>query len=365
MGWENIEELSSETLREELLALLSKEKEYAPIIFTSTTGNPQDVDENTSVNVDPLDETRLAICQWNYECVDYFMLDREVVYMSMNFFDRYVAAQMAAIKRLRDSNGTPRSAVPPVSSMVSHLVALTSLQLACKLHGQVECPTSGPQRRLKLRMEDFCHMSRGTYCVAMLEEMELSLLTNLQWKLHPPTPLDFLMRYIKILLATLNEAIENPGQGEVEVHKAANLESGWSVFEVARYQTELAVYNRDLCRNFPPSTIALAATLNAMNSVVVSTRCTVVSSQARGQFMHQIHSLGGAHLQDGEDIVQARTLLKKLCSKTVILPGKAEEETSSESTEYELPDIQSFEYDSKDDTGETTFSPVSVVAKLS
>eukprot|EP00804_Cyclotella_cryptica_P021798 CCRYP_000787-RA/>CCRYP_000787-RA protein AED:0.15 eAED:0.15 QI:0/1/0.5/1/0/0/2/999/361 len=360
MGWENIEELSSETLREELFALLSKEKEYAPITSTSTAGNPQDVDERPSVDVDPLDETRLAICQWNYECVDYFMLDREVVYMSMNFFDRYVAAQTATVQRLRDSNGTPRSAAPPLSSMVSHLIALTSLQLACKLHGQVECPSSGPQRRVKLRMEDFCHMSRGTYCVAMLEDMELSLLTNLQWKLHPPTPLDFLMRYIKILSTSLDQAIEDNGQDDVEVHKAANLESGWSVFEVARYQTELAVYNRDLCQKFPPSTIALAATLNAMNSVVVSTRRTVVSSRARSQFLHQMHSLGGADLQEADDIVEARTLLKKLCSKTIILPGKSEEETSSESTEYELPDIQSFEYDVKDDTGKTTFSPTTI-----
>jgi hypothetical protein len=173
------------------------------------------------------------------------------------------------------------------------------------------------------------------------------------------------MRYIKVLSGSLNESIDTNGEDDIEVIKAANIESGWSVFEVARYQTELAVYNRDLCQKFPPSTIALAATLNAMNSVVVSTRRPVVSSQVRTQFMHQLHSLGGADLQDDDDIVQARTLLKRLCSKTIILPGKAEEETSSESTEYELPDIQSFEYDSKDETGKTTFSPVSVTAKLS
>jgi hypothetical protein len=371
MGWEDFEEMSSEFLQDELIALLSNEREYAALnpTTTATAGNPQDVDQNPATNNDPLNEIRLSICQWNYECVDYFMLDRQVVFMSMNFYDRYVAAQTAAMQQLHDSNSKGRSTstqASPISSMVCHLIALTSLQLACKLHGQMECPTSGQQRRLRLRMEDFCHMSRGTFCVAMMEEMELSLLTNLQWKLHTPTPLDFLMRYIKILSVLMNNSINE--HEDVETQKAANLESGWSVFEVARYQTELATYSTELCRHFSPSKIALASCLNAMNSVVVSTRCTVVSSSVRNRFIQKIYSLGDGFGPDGEDMIQARTILKKLCPKTITLLGKTEDDglassASSESVEYELPDVQSFEYDTKDQAIDSTHSPVSVITK--
>eukprot|EP00970_Alexandrium_tamarense_P016483 scaffold6598_cov162-Alexandrium_tamarense.AAC.3 len=340
MGWESIEEMSNLSLRDELQALLDKEKEYVlPVL-----GNPQDTD-NTVVSSlmkeSSLSEARRSVCQWNYECVDYFMFDREVVYMSMNYYDRYMAGQLIAMQE----DPTKKSLIP--SAMLSHLLALTCLQLACKLHGEVEChpsaSASGQCRKVKLRLEDFCHMSRGTYCISMMEEMELAVLTNLKWKLHPPTPLDFLMRFVKILSVLLNDT------DDYELVEAHNLDSGWSVFEVARYQTELAVYSPELCQNFSPSKIALAAILNAMNSKIVSSKRTVISSHVRDLFLDKVHSLsdGFAHLEEGDEMVQARTLLKKLCSKSIILPGKVEDETTveSESTEYELPEIQTFHYD--------------------
>ena len=363
MGWENIEEISAVNLNDELLALLAKEEEYAP---------PDQVD-NRLDNYVSFNEVRRSVCQWNYECVDYFMYDREVVSLSMNYFDRYLAGQ---ISMQRASSG--KSLMP--STMLSHLVALTSLCLACKLHGEMEChPSNGQYRRTKLRLQDFCVMSRGTYCAPMLEEMEMSILTSLKWKVHPPTPMDFLMRFVKILSDLLNSSYARTNDDEVD--DDGDIDNGWSVFEVARYQTELAVYSSHLSQNFLPSKIALAAMLNAMESRIVSARRTVISSRLRHMFMEQIRSFGGgvAALEEGEDIVEARTILKKLCSKTIVLPGRTAEDPSispemapnavvAQSTEYELPEIRSFDLDTDCETvpipGSSSSSPVSVATKL-
>lgn len=349
MGWEDIEGMPTGNLREELLSLLNKEIEYA---IPNVNGNVElSVD---TADADSLEAIRRNVCQWNYECVDYFLLDREVVYMSMHYFDRYLARQMAT-----------EHAAPP-SLTLSHLLALSSLYVACKLHG---VPTDTSSKSVdsrapgqKLRLQDFCNMSRGTYCPQMLEEMELSLLTNLQWKLHPPTPTDFLIRFVKILSRSLNDDI----YGQYVNTDTDSVGKGWSVFEVARYQIELAVYSSELSQLLP-SKIALAAILNAMDSKIVRTRRTIIPSRVRHSFLEHMKCLGGgfAHLDvESDDMIQARSILKKLCSKTIVLPGQMTDDegevtftpiqSQSSSFEYELPEVKS--------TSGSSTSPVSVVA---
>ncbi len=145
---------------------------------------------------------RHNFCQWNYECVDCILFDCEVVYLSMNYFDRFMAAQSAA-----------NHADWPLI-MLSHLLALSSLHVASKLHGVAteSSPSQLPEpsasgragRPRRIRLEDFCNMFCGTYCPQMLKEMEMSLLAHLQWRLHSPMPSDFLIRYAKILFLLLS-----------------------------------------------------------------------------------------------------------------------------------------------------------------
>jgi len=178
----------------------------------------------------------------------------------------------------------------------------------------------------------------------MIEEMELSLLTTLNWRLNPPSPTDFLTRFVKILSLLLKDDIICGQQvGKV-----------WSVFEVARYQIELSVYSP---HKFSASTIALAAILNSMDSKIVRSKTSIVSSSISRSFLQHVKSLGGGFEQldvDGTDIIAARTTLKKLCSKTIVLPGHIIEDQESskdigfvpiaeqvESYEYELPQVQS------------------------
>ena len=359
MGWEDIESMPTANLREELLSLLNKELEYA--LPPDESGGCAD----PSLEVEAI---RRNVCQWNYECVDFFLLDRDVVYMSMHYFDRYLTRQAANEEAKR----------PSVT--LSHLLALSSLYVACKLHGTApdsssfdSCspPSSPVGPKPRLRLQDFCNMSRGTYCPDMIEEMELSLLSNLQWKLHPPTPTDFLIRFVKILSLALNEDVYDQCTNvNTEIDTVGR---GWSVFEVARYQLELAVYSPELCQKFTPSKVAMAAILNAMDSKIVKTKRTVISSRIRHLFLQHLKLLGGGftHMDvEGNDMIQARSILKTLCSKTIVLPGQqvaVEQEEAppaaaadvtftpiaeeQKSFEYELPEVQS-----------SSISPVSVLA---
>ena len=112
---------------------------------------------------------------------------------------------------------------------------------------------------------------------------------------------------------------------------------GWSVFEVSKYQIELVVYGPDLCKKFPPSKVALAAILNAMDSKVVKTKRAIIPSHIRRSFLQRLEYLGGGFSQmnvEGEDIVQIRSTLKKLCSKTITLPGQLVEATQSRDFEF-------------------------------
>lgn len=361
MGWEDIEEMPTVNLREELLALLDREQEYTLPPSPSGPCAPSAEEEDDAV--------RRNVCQWNYECVDYFLLDREAVYLSMHYFDRYLARQaqsIAARKRKGEGEGSSSSSKPSV--LLSHLLALASLYVACKLHGVSTEPQAASSEggQKKIRLQDFCQMSRGTYCPQMLEEMELSLLTNLQWKVHPPTPTDFLLRFVKILSLLLNSGDVN---GQNQQHSPSpdveSMGKGWSVFEVARYQIELAVYSPELCHGLP-STTALAALLNAMDSKVVRTKRTVVSSQIRDSFLEHVKCLGGGFMKldlEGEDMVKARTTLKALCSKTIVLPGQIVDDPpetdrtfapiQAKSFEYELPEVSPLG---------ASISPVSVAA---
>ena len=326
MGWEDIEEMPTIGLRDELLTLLDKELEYGlpppppppPVgggVSSSPSPNAGEVgggDGNTTVVLSAYEEMRRNVCQWNYECVDYFLFDREVVYYSMHYYDRYHNmnhGHYGGASSSSTSTGTPQQQQQP-STMVNHLLALSSLYLACKIHGTAATDnndtlptttrgssdddeedvlssssffTSSSSRR-RIGLQQFCIMSRGAYCPQMLEEMEVSLLTNLRWKLHPPSPTDFLIRFVKILSLLLKDdnniivyAATTTGSHQQQhstitsttaypTHNDNNVGKGWSVFEVARYQLELAVYSSELCHNVLPSKIAFAAILNALDS---------------------------------------------------------------------------------------------------
>ena len=89
---------------------------------------------------------REKICEWSYQVIDHFDFSREVVMISMNLLDRYLAART-------------------VNKKVFQLAAMTSLFIAIKLNEPG-----------KLTMASMIELSRGYFRVDQMAAMEVSIL---------------------------------------------------------------------------------------------------------------------------------------------------------------------------------------------
>ena len=340
MGWDEIKKMPAAGLREELRALLAKEAEYAHAPPRPPPANPQGAVEEEP-GVPNRGDRRLAairqqVCQWNYDTVDYFLVSREVVHLSMNYFDRYLAARQGK------EGG-------PLTAKMSHLLALASLYLACKCQGATAASDCS-QDDVRLRLKDFCKMSGGAYSPRMIEGMELTLLAALRWRLHPPTPTDFLYRFAKLLWLSSQDSDDDDeddqqphGQDDALTEgEDAGGDGGWSAFELARYQIELAAYSPQLCQACPPSVVALAAVLNATDSRLAGTDRVALPPRVRRAFLRRLRRLGEGFGGDRMEaaVQRAQVVLKTLCPETIALP-RPEAESVASPLEYELSKDQS------------------------
>lgn len=89
---------------------------------------------------------REKICEWSYQVIDHFDFSREVVMISMNLLDRYLAAHS-------------------VDKKVFQLAAMTCLFIAIKLNE--------PGR---LTMSSMIELSRGYFRIDQMAAMEISVL---------------------------------------------------------------------------------------------------------------------------------------------------------------------------------------------
>eukprot|EP00977_Amphora_coffeiformis_P015555 scaffold4554_cov178-Amphora_coffeaeformis.AAC.4 len=104
-------------------------------------------DTDSSQSSGTINETwREKICEWSYQVIDHFDFSREVVMISMNLLDRYLASQT-------------------VNKKVFQLAAMTCLFLAIKLNE--------PGR---LTMSSMIELSRGYFRVDQMAAMEISIL---------------------------------------------------------------------------------------------------------------------------------------------------------------------------------------------
>jgi lipoyl(octanoyl) transferase len=181
---------------------------------------------------------RQKICEWSYEVVDHFGFDREVVSIAINYLDRVIA------------NATQKTAVS-VPRKEFQLVAVTTLFLAIKLHGIIDASEGAPS---KLRINTFVDLSRGLFTIETLEATERSILATLQWHVNPPTTVAFIAYFLRLLPKT--HKIQ-PGHGSTTS----------SIFEMARYLTELSICVTSFSFQFKSSEIAYAAILCSIEAL--------------------------------------------------------------------------------------------------
>ena len=163
---------------------------------------------------------REKICQWSYNVVDHFDLPREVVAVSLNLFDRYLAT------RGNQCSGN-----------MALLASLTTLHISIKVHSEKN-----------IKISTLASLSRGQFAASHIEQMEWQIFKALNWKLHPPT-LFAVISYMLMLFPS-------------EVHHTVRKE----LFEVAIYVAELSVCDAFFVK-FPASTVALAAIMNVMEDL--------------------------------------------------------------------------------------------------
>lgn len=187
------------------------------------------------------DAWRRKLCEWCYDVVDTFCLDREAVCIAFYYFDRY--NEFTSSLRLTD-----RSSV--------QLLAVTCLFMALKIHGK------GDDRSRRLSIDSFELLSQDIFSRKDIEDKERDVLKTLQWFINPPTAFTFLSSFF--------EAIPKHDQ---------HLEA---LFDVARYLCEISVCVSSISLCHKQSVIAYA-------SMICGMKVTQSSYPLPASLLHSLH----------------------------------------------------------------------------
>jgi hypothetical protein len=269
-----------ESTVDHLLVLLRQElevyspcKDYLTAILLNSSGAPS---ERVSAG------WRRKLCEWCFEIVDHFGFDREVVSIALNYLDRAVA-----LKTESSTDGTTKREF--------QLIAVTSLYIAIKLHGETGS-VSGPRR--KLRIDVFVELSRGFFQVEVIEAMERTIIKSLDWRLNPPTSLRFINNFLRLLpMWSINE------------HFTPHAAVAERIYDLARYLSELSVCVSGLSFDFKTSTIAYACilcTLEALQEIMP------LPYDIRVKFLNDLAEVTGL-FPETKQVRQARDMIKELC----------------------------------------------------
>jgi len=209
----------------------------------------QAVSEKNSCH--PYGDWRRKICQWSFKVIDHFKLDREVVSSAMNILDRYLASGNNCLDRT-EVYADQQECLRTIDSRTFQLTAMTSLYLSMKISDNEESQYSSSR---KLKLNSFVELSRGQFCADEITEMERTILSKLQWKVFPPTP----MTAVSFLLYLMPSRKTLP----YTCHKSYDLVLH-VLHELARYLTELSVCHGSICASNTSSQVAYASILLSM-----------------------------------------------------------------------------------------------------
>jgi hypothetical protein len=176
--------------------------------------------ENTRVDV----ECRTKMVEWCFQVVDFCECDRESVCIAMSYLDRFLCTDVGRLV-LQDRKQF-------------QLASMCCLYTAIKLFETRE-----------MGLDILSDLSRGCYTQTDIAKMERTLLGALQWRMHPPTPMNF-VQYLHMLLPP--EKVSDDIKLAVE--------------DICRIQCVLAIkeYSFVTCK---PSLIANAVVLNALDMI--------------------------------------------------------------------------------------------------
>jgi len=165
--------------------------------------------------------------KWCNSIADFCDYKRETVAIAMNCLDRFMSTPSGHQEILLDRN-------------LYQLAAMTAMYSSVKVHEKEVMDTNLVSR-----------LSQGVHTTATIEAMEIKMLTAIQWKVNPPTPMSFTRLIIN------NDLVS-------DYYLLSPLEKE-TIMDVTRIQIELTVIEYDFS-SFNGSSIAFACMLNAFDS---------------------------------------------------------------------------------------------------
>ena len=170
---------------------------------------------------------RNKICEWFYTIVDFFNYDRELVFICMDYLDRYAMKQRVTVETYQ-------------------LAAMATLFIVTKTYGSSSTDDI-------LDLSSLTKLSQSIFNENDILAMEREMLQTLEWKLFPPTPFSF----ANDLLIFIKETLKSTGRRGL---KPTTIQE---IRELARFLAELSVCDCFFITQ-SSSTIGLACLLNAI-----------------------------------------------------------------------------------------------------
>jgi hypothetical protein len=248
----------------------------------------------------PVDaDARQQIAKWSIKIIEALQCSNDIAEILMSCLDRFVSTKNGETILLDRSQ--------------YQLAALTALYSSVKIHN----PTA-------LSPEFVSKLSRGEYCKYDIEAMERRMLDAIQWRVNPPTAMDFVRIYLDMSL----------------VWNWLDLRTQDIVLELVGYQINLSISEFDISTS-KASHIAIASLLNATKSIHPKETYLYESIRDVTSFTSDIDEKTLENLQrklyEGmvqENNVKINALNETICGRTVNMKSNSFTESPRSVYEY-------------------------------
>jgi hypothetical protein len=194
---------------------------------------------------------RRRTCEWMHGICDYFDLNREIAAIATFYVDRYFTLV--------------NSPDAPITTRLYQLVALTSLFIAIKTHGELKHHDEENQDHAEFNISFCAQLSRNQFTLKEIEQCEQSLLCTLDWHVNPVVPscvIDALINYLPPSLR-------------------ADSDATLYVYECSKHLSELSISIPALSIDRKPSVVAYASILYALEKCDSDLHVPLLQSEFR------------------------------------------------------------------------------------
>lgn len=172
------------------------------------------------------EECRYNMVDWCYRMLDFCNFHRDTAAIAMNFVDRFVMADEGQLY-LRNQT-------------LYQLLVVTALYTAIKVH-----------ESQSIDLQSLSNVSRGTYSVKRIKEVESQMVDALQWRLNPPTAMSFVQILVDL----------------IPCRYVVSAQVKERILKLSRVQAENALYDHELVE-IKTSTIGYCSLINALRIII-------------------------------------------------------------------------------------------------